>query len=282
MWPVLLAAWIVPLKQRAQWRTRWKTRHNDFWVLVDRGEIIPDSQDTTMLARETIADAFAMRVRPAALTEWLQSPAFVAQVTLALCGILAPASYGFSGTRHLFALLMTVDFGSGDPRQNTLVAHGLPMVFAFFTALVLAGLGRWPGGGHGFRYWGFLTGKTLASTTLATLSWIEAVALVRPTYNSPLSVLPSILLTVFYIASVGYAVKWSLSDQRARCPVCLNRLAMPVSFGSWASVLEPPTTELVCAEGHGSLAMTEADSADADRWTNLDASWKDLFEHRPV
>jgi hypothetical protein len=282
MWPVLLAAWIVPHKQRAEWRTLWETRYNDFWILVGRGEIIPDSQDTAILARETVADAISMRVRPAALAEWLQGPAVIMQAALALTVVLALASYGFSGTRHLLGLLMFTDFGSGDPRQNTLIAHGVPMVFAFFTALVLAGIGRRPSGGHGWRYWTFLTTKTFAATALATLAWIESVALAHSTYNNPLSVLPPILLTLFYIAAIGWTVQWSLSDQRARCPVCLNRLAMPVSIGSWASVLEPATTELVCPEGHGSLAMTETESAEADRWTNLDNSWKDLFEHKPV
>jgi len=49
-------------------------------------------------------------------------------------------------------------------------------------------------------------------------------------------------------------------------------------MGSWGSVLEPATTELLCEAGHGSLSMTETDAAEPDRWTVLGPSWKDLFQ----
>jgi hypothetical protein len=74
---------------------------------------------------------------------------------------------------------------------------------------------------------------------------------------------------------------WSLADQRRRCPVCLGRLEMPVTLGSWASVFEPPTTEFLCADGHGSLSVQEAEPTAADRWIALDSSWRSLFRRRP-
>jgi len=263
---------------RTEWNTRRLARHDAFWTLVDRGEIIPHPQDTAALNRETLHDALSMRVHPAILAEWLQSPAFLAQAALAIVAAIALFSYGFTGTRHLLQLLASVDFQSGDPRQNTLVAHGIPMVFALFIGAALAaGCGRWPGGGHGWRYWGFFAGKTAGAMALATLAWIESVSRLHPTYNSPITVLPALLVTLLYVAFCGFVVDWSLSDQRARCPVCLNRLAMPVSVGSWASVLDPARTELVCAEGHGSLEMNETDTAVSDQWTTMDRSWKDLF-----
>lgn len=280
LWPVRFAAWIVPRKQRSEWSSRRLARHDAFWTLVDRGEIILHPTDAAALARETFRDAMAMRISPSTITEWLQGPAFLYQTALAAFMAIALASYGFVATRHLIELLLTVDFQTGDLRQNTLVAHGIPMLFAVFTGAVLAaGCGRWPGGGQGWRYWGFLASKIVASTGLVTLFWIEAASKLHPTYNSPITVLPVLLLTLVYIATFGSAVEWSLTDQRARCPVCLNRLAMPVSIGSWASVLDPARTELVCADGHGSLAMTEADTARADQWTTMDRSWKDLFVH---
>jgi hypothetical protein len=273
-----LGSWIVPRNQRDVWTTSHFARHDAFWTLVDRGEIIPNPHDTASLARETLGDAVAMRIRPAALAEWLQGPAFLAQVALALFIALGLATYGFASTRRLFHLLLTVDFQTVDPRQNTLIAHGIPMLFALFIGSVLAtGTGRWPGGGHGWRYWAFLSFKTISSATLVTLFWIELVAKLHPTYNNPFSVLPALLATFAYVAFFGFTIEWCLSDQRARCPVCLNRLAMPVSVGSWASILEPARTELVCSSGHGSLAITEADTARADQWTNMDNSWKDLF-----
>jgi hypothetical protein len=53
-----------------------------------------------------------------------------------------------------------------------------------------------------------------------------------------------------------------------------------VTLGSWSSsLLDPVTTEFVCERGHGSLAMpeTDASSAERDRWTGMDDSWRDLF-----
>jgi hypothetical protein len=55
-------------------------------------------------------------------------------------------------------------------------------------------------------------------------------------------------------------------------------LAMPVSMGSWASVLEPATTESLCEKGHGSLSMQEVESGAPDRWIAMDASWRELFQ----
>jgi hypothetical protein len=62
--------------------------------------------------------------------------------------------------------------------------------------------------------------------------------------------------------------------------VCLQLLTMPVSFGSWSSVLDPATTELVCDSGHGSLTFPETDGGLRDRWTNLDPSWSELFREK--
>ena len=52
---------------------------------------------------------------------------------------------------------------------------------------------------------------------------------------------------------------------------------MPVRLGSWSSlILDRPATEYVCPAGHGVLFVSEA-LHDADQWTVLDDSWRDLF-----
>jgi hypothetical protein len=51
---------------------------------------------------------------------------------------------------------------------------------------------------------------------------------------------------------------------------------MPVTMGSWASVFEPVTTEMLCHEGHGSLSVVEGDIGGGDRWVALDTSWRGL------
>ncbi len=56
-------------------------------------------------------------------------------------------------------------------------------------------------------------------------------------------------------------------------------MAMPVTMGSWASVFDPVTTELLCDSGHGSLCLQETESG-SDRWTGMDKSWSDLFDRK--
>ena len=90
----------------------------------------------------------------------------------------------------------------------------------------------------------------------------------------------ALIPTLTFLAVCALATLWCVVDQRKRCPVCLSRLALPVTLGSWSSsLLDPVTTEFVCERGHGSLAMPEtaASSAERDRWTEMDESWRDLF-----
>jgi hypothetical protein len=82
--------------------------------------------------------------------------------------------------------------------------------------------------------------------------------------------------TVVFLGGFGPAVIWVFDDQRRRCPVCLRRLARPVTMGSWASMFEPATTEFLCDEGHGALSLAENENSDGDRWVALDASWRDF------
>ena len=87
----------------------------------------------------------------------------------------------------------------------------------------------------------------------------------------------SILQFWVYLGLCAGAVFFVQRDQRSRCPTCLQRLRMPVSIGSWSSlILDRPTTEYVCPAGHGALVVSEA-LHDPDHWTVFDDSWHDLF-----
>ena len=81
---------------------------------------------------------------------------------------------------------------------------------------------------------------------------------------------------IAFLGAFGCGVISAFTDQRRRCPVCLGRLAMPVTLGSWASVFEPVTTEMLCDEGHGSLSVDESEIGAGDRWIALDSSWRGL------
>jgi hypothetical protein len=86
---------------------------------------------------------------------------------------------------------------------------------------------------------------------------------------------------------IGYvlALRWALSDQRKRCPVCLRLLTNPTHIGSSSQTfLEWYGTELICARGHGLLHVPEISTScySTQRWLYLDHSWAGLFSSQKV
>ncbi|HBY61787.1 MAG TPA: hypothetical protein DEH78_18355 [Solibacterales bacterium] len=122
------------------------------------------------------------------------------------------------------------------------------------------------------RYWWLLIVKTGALLGALTLLWIELM------HGPRTPVFGLVMSWVFLLACVGVAV-FSIRDQRRRCPVCLHRLSLPVSIGTWANTFEPAKTELLCEQGHGTLVLpeTEMSAAPQERWNALDDSWRELF-----
>jgi hypothetical protein len=132
--------------------------------------------------------------------------------------------------------------------------------------------------GRGWRYRSFLALKTMCAIVIPALLWTEASSVLRQRTEGGASLpLTAVLLALVFLPACACAIWWSFADQRRRCPVCLQLLGMPVTMGSWASVLDPATTELVCDSGHGSLSVPESAEGAPDRWTNLDPSWRELF-----
>jgi len=77
-----------------------------------------------------------------------------------------------------------------------------------------------------------------------------------------------------------FAFRWTLRDQRKRCPVCLRLLTNPARVGQPSrNFLAWNGTELICAGGHGLLHVPEIATSwfGTQRWLYLDPSWKSLF-----
>ena len=73
---------------------------------------------------------------------------------------------------------------------------------------------------------------------------------------------------------------WALSDQRRRCPVCLERVAHPARVGQFSrTFLAWSGTELMCTSGHTLLHVPALPTSwfSAQRWLFLDPSWRFLF-----
>ena len=132
-----------------------------------------------------------------------------------------------------------------------------------------------------WRYWAFLMVKTSAVMLVFAVAWVEIAAwrAASPTrLDGPaLSLIGDWTFLLVYVGAVWQ----SLRDQRRRCPVCLNRLSVPVSIGSWSSpLMNPASTELLCLEGHGTLFIPETQSSDREpeRWQPIETSWKEAFK----
>jgi hypothetical protein len=77
-----------------------------------------------------------------------------------------------------------------------------------------------------------------------------------------------------------FAFRWTLRDQRKRCPVCLRLLTNPARVGQPSrNFLAFNGTELICSGGHGLLHVPEISTSwyATQRWLYLDPSWKSLF-----
>jgi hypothetical protein len=288
--PPLLAVWflraaarLAPEPARAEWRELWMSRLENLWILAARGELpIQAPRETVLLCADAAARAFWLRFERTRVMQWLRGPAAVLWAAAASLGVLTILSRAYQGTRSVIYTFIawkteprTLRY---DARADLVVGHFVPLLFALTIGAALIAIGRLSLGRYGWRYWAYLAGKLLAVLTLLPLIWIEGNAalrahLVRPELGL---VLGWLAWTSAFLIAFGCGVMWTFTDQRRRCPVCLGLLAMPVTLGSWASVFEPVTTEMLCHEGHGSLSVAEGDIGGSDRWVALDSSWRGL------
>jgi hypothetical protein len=126
------------------------------------------------------------------------------------------------------------------------------------------------------RRWGFLGCKI---TLLLPIIYFVSLDLahLRSTIDPILSEYIQ-LISSFSICLFG--LRWTLRDQRQRCPVCLGKLTHPARVGQPSrSFLAWNGTELICIGGHGLLHVPEMPTSwfSEQRWLYLDSSWEVLF-----
>jgi hypothetical protein len=255
---VRLAGWMVPTGMRSAWRERWNSCLRSLWILMARGEFPrAESAQIGWFCAAVCGDAVRLRYGRFDPRQSLRDPAFLLAAVYSALLLLAACTRGFTVTRALIA-----------EGPEAFMPYAVVVGFALLVSLMIVFRGRVPLRGHGWRYWCFLLLKSAALWGTVSLLWIEGgFALRRHLTIETVRVLGGgLLLAAVFLAAVGWAVLWSLNDQQRRCPVCLRRMASPVRIGSWASVFEPVTTELLCDEGHGALCVQECDMGEPDRW----------------
>ena len=269
-WLVRAASWVVPAGLRPAWRARWEASLGSWWVLVQRGEWISSGHDLFPGGREALADAVWLRVTREGVRRFLDSPSPILAGLGLAASILALSSGGFAYTRFLVADAVSGRGGNHD----SLIVHGCALAFAVFTAIAFTVNLRLPVHSRNWRCVAFFATTAVGSGLLVTLLWIEGSAAIRSSLqgNGPRLLFGGLLPTMLYFAVLPLAIGWAVADQHLRCPVCLNRLILPVSAGYWSSMLEPPATELLCRHGHGALSVPETESGAPERWTTLDVS----------
>jgi len=142
------------------------------------------------------------------------------------------------GGRDLFDC---VPEAPGNPAFAVLLVFGVAVLLVpLLTTLSLGGLR------HGWRASAFFAVKlALALAAAGSLAFALAVTF------APL------LIAHGLIVALILAIRWACKDQRARCPVCLRRLATPVSFGCLShTLLEWHGSESICPRGHGLLQVS--------------------------
>jgi hypothetical protein len=287
--PPVLAEWLLraaqalaPSPARDGWREMWGARLENLWILASRGEVRREYPETARLCVDAIRMAFFLRFERGRLLRWMRGPGFAIAPAVASLGLLAMLSRGFQATRSVIHTAIewkidphTIRF---DPRADLVVATSVPILLALTVGVVLVAIGRLSVGRYGWRYWLFLASKLISVMVIVPLIWVEGNAALRAHLAVRTLGLAAgwIAWTLAFLGAFGIGVIWVFTDQRRRCPVCLGRLALPVTFGSWASVLEPVTTEMLCDQGHGALSMDENELGPGDRWTALDSSWRGL------
>lgn len=283
--PIYVAGWFVPASRRAEWRWRWTTNLTHWRVLVERGELPPGS--ASAFFQRAFADACHERFGVLRFHRILRGPAVLFAAFAAALAIIAICSRGFAVTRRVIALANDFHLHPHydyryDVRGDRLFEYLTPIAIAAAVGIALLFFKRRSFRSLGYTQWSLLLFQVMAAHLLASLLWMEAGFAIRShlTRGWLHYGVGGFGLAVTYIILVGRATLWSLADQRCRCPVCLHRLMLPVAMGSWASIFDPAATELVCEEGHGSLALMEREaeaSPQDDRWIELDSSWRELF-----
>jgi len=166
--------------------------------------------------------------------------------------------------------------------QLLVLSFGAGMLLALGIALVQflrSWLQRGDSPREALRYWAFFPVK--AFLLLGLLAGMGAELAARNALMlHPSKFALGLVIDWASVLATLLVLRWAILDQSRRCPVCLRRLALPVSSGSWSSALfEPATTELLCDQGHGSLWYGEAPTTlgAIRRWINLEDSWRELL-----
>jgi hypothetical protein len=167
-----------------------------------------------------------------------------------------------------------LNYVSLEGRNKSFLLALLPMLF--LGALLVAvttffSLGDYPSRRFSMRRWLFLAAKIALVLAAIGFGAIDLASIGHQFFPVALQ---------FALFSWVFALRWALTDQQRRCPVCLTLLTNPVRIGQPSRMLlEWHGTELMCPRGHGLLHIPDRPAIwfTDQRWTDFDTSWSGLF-----
>jgi hypothetical protein len=137
------------------------------------------------------------------------------------------------------------------------------------------------------RFWAWFVAKLVVAVVVfgAVLKQISRLFppdkdTLAPLNNGMRFLLCDLALMLCFLLFAG-ALYLIIRDQRYRCRVCLRRLRMPITTGSWSRTLlfGRPQIEYICPYGHGTLREDDLhiSGLSADEWTpHSDDIWTEL------
>jgi hypothetical protein len=256
-----VASLLAPSDQRAEWIEEWRS---ELWYVPRRG--------ATLFCMGAFRDAFWLRRNHGARVKrtriHLESPLSC----LALLGALSALSIFI--VLHLLAPRLEPGSPSG---VRDLPGICSPMLL--FSCLLLPGTLRvwrapanrqalpWP---SRMRRGSFLVLKIALLQPIILCGFFVQILMGR---------LGGITGIMWDAASI-LALRWVITDQQRRCPMCLRLLTKPVRIGTPSrTFLEWYGTESTCPRGHGLLHISEMSSGYSEKpqWLRLGDSWSALF-----
>ena len=178
--------------------------------------------------------------------------------------------------------LLGIKLGNGTPGQWDVFLFAVLLAFLALPAITSVSIEDLSVSVHRISWprrlcrWGFLGAKITLLLPIAHFVSLDlAYGFTRFDSNQALYVE---LVSTFFICLFG--MRWVLSDQGQRCPVCLRRVDHPARVGQLSrTFLAWNGIELMCMGGHTLLHVPALPTSwfGGQRWMLLDASWEFLF-----